>query len=175
MVALVAGAGRIRPLVLARARLGNDVVDGKVALGELLATHDRTRLNTTVNAGEIVAHEDATAAEPLGAAAVVVPATIRGPAAPPPPIASPRLYVTPIRSYTSWTMSKAGLGRDLRPADRLRDRNAVRTSDGSYAAVADVPCLLGWRSRRVSASRVGWRPRCDDDDAAANAPPTLEL
>jgi hypothetical protein len=78
--------------------------------------------------------EEETAAESLGTAAAVVPAAILGPAAP--PMASPRLYVTPIRSYTSWTMSKAGLGPDLRPADRLRDRYAVRTSDGSY-------CFLG--------------------------------
>jgi hypothetical protein len=80
--------------------------------------------------------DSAEAAEPF--AAVTAPAaTIRGPV---PGIASPRgVYVTPIRSYTSWTMSKAGLGRDRRPADRLRDRNAVRTSDASYAA--DVPFL----------------------------------
>jgi hypothetical protein len=113
--------------------------------------------------------DSAEAAEPF-AVVTASATTIRGPVL---VIASPRVYVTPIRSYTSWTMSKAGLGRDRRPADRLRDRNAVRTSDESYAV--DAPFFWG----RTPASRVGCRPRCaatsDGPDDPRPARPNVEL
>lgn len=62
MVTCVTGTRRVTPLILATARLGNDVIDGEIAFDQRFSLHRSSRLPAAVNAGEAVAHQNAAAA-----------------------------------------------------------------------------------------------------------------
>ena len=77
MVASIAGAGRVGPIVFAPTRARQDVIHGQVALGDKPISRDFTGANTAVNTLVAVACQDALAA-PMGFAARYVDKRAQG-------------------------------------------------------------------------------------------------